>query len=259
MKKILSRRMFRKWFRCDSPSRRLVAALLAFSVTRNVLANPTGMTVQRGSATQHANGSTLTVNAGNNAVLNWQGFNIGSGETTVFNQPSSSSIVWNRINGQSPSQIYGNLQANGVVVLLNSSGFYFGPNSQVSAAGLVVSTANCLPPQNSGGSWEFNGPPPLISIVNYGQIKIGNGGNCFFIADQVENHGRIEAPGGNVGFAAGQTVTLCERADGRGMSMQVKLPQGSVDNRGNVVADRGVLALIAKVVKQTGVSQANCV
>ena len=172
---------------------------------------------------------------------------------------SASSIVWNRINGQSPSQIYGSLQANGVVVLLNSSGFYFGPNSYVSAAGLVVSTANCTPPQNGGGSWEFNGPPPLASIVNYGQIKIGNGGDCYFIADKVENHGTIEAPGGNIGFAAGQTVTLSERPDGRGMSMQVTLPQGSVDNYGNVVANGGTIALHARVVNQNGLVQANSV
>ncbi len=159
--------------------RRAVALLATFSFTLNVLANPTGMTVQRGNATLSANGSQLTINAGNNSVINWQSFNIAAGETTTFNQPNAGSIVWNRIGGQSASQIYGNLNANGVVILLNSSGFYFGPNSFVSAAGLVVSTANCQPPQNSGGSWEFNGPPPLASIVNYGTIKIGDGGDMF--------------------------------------------------------------------------------
>ena len=102
------------------------------------------MTVQRGSATATTNGSQLTVTASRNASLNWQSFNIAAGETTIFQQPSSTSIVWNRINDQNPSQIYGSLQANGIVVLLNSSGFYFGPHSFVSAAGLVVSTANCV-------------------------------------------------------------------------------------------------------------------
>ena len=218
-------------FRRDSWLRRAVAAASLFVFTRNALANPTGMTVQSGNATFTFNGSQLTVNAGNNAVLNWQSFNIAAGETTTFNQPSASSIVWNRINNnQGASQIYGSLHANGVVVLLNSSGFYFGPNSFVSAAGLVISTANCTPPQNSGGSWQFNGPPPLMSIVNYGTIKIGNGGDCYLIADKVENHGDIETAGGNIGLAAGQTVTLSERPDGRGMSMNVTLPQGSVDN-----------------------------
>ena len=248
-----------KTFRRDSLLRRAVALAATFSFAANVLANPTGMTIQSGNATLTVNGSQLTVNAGNGAVLNWQSFNIGAGEMTTFNQPNAGSIVWNRIGSQSASQIYGTLHANGVVVLLNSSGFYFGPNSFVSAAGLVVSTANCLPPQNAGGSWVFNGPPPLASIVNYGQIKIGNGGDCFLIADKVENHGGIATDGGNIGLAAGQTVTLSERPDGRGMSMNVTLPQGSVDNYGNLIADGGTIALNAKVVNQNGLIQANSV
>jgi len=237
----------------------LMPGTVLFLFTRPAMANPTGMTVQSGTASFTVNGSQFTVNVGNNAQLNWQSFNIASGEKTIFNQPSASSVVWNRINDQNPSQIYGSLQANGVVVLLNSSGFYFGPNSFVSAAGLVVSTANCTPPQNAGGAWVFNGPPPLASIVNYGQIKIGNGGDCFFIADKVENHGSVEVPGGSIGFAAGQMVTLSERPDGRGMSMNVLLPQGSVDNYGNVIADGGTIALNARVVNQNGLLQANSV
>jgi filamentous hemagglutinin family protein len=232
------------------------AALL---LTRATHANPTGLTVQSGTASATTSGSTLNVIAGNNAILNWQSFNIATGEKTIFNQPGAASVVWNHINDQNPSQIYGSLQANGIVVLLNSYGFYFGPNSFVSAAGLVVSTASCTPPQNAGGAWEFNGPPPLASIVNYGQIKIGNGGDCFFIADKIENHGTVEADAGSVQFAAGQTVTLSERPDGRGMSMAVKLPQGSVDNYGNVIADGGTIALNAKVVNQDGLLQADSV
>ncbi len=238
---------------------RLTAATVLMAFSANVLALPTGFTVQSGNATISVNGSQFTINAGNNAQLNWSTFNLANGESAIFNQPSSSSIVWNRVNDPHPSQIYGSIQANGVVVLLNSSGFYFGPNSFVSAAGLVVSTANCVPPQNAGGSWEFNGPPPLASIVNFGTIKIGNNGSAFLIADKVENYGNVEAPGGTVGFAAGQTVTLSERPDGRGMSMNVTLPKGSVNNYGNIIADSGVVALNAKVVNQDGLIQANSV
>ena len=238
---------------------RVMPGIIFLLLTRQTEANPTGMTVQSGSASASVSGSRLTVTAGNNAVLNWQSFNIAAGETTVFNQPSAQSIVWNHIGGQSPSQIYGSLQANGIVVLLNSSGFYFGPNSFVSAAGLVVSTANCAPPQNAGGTWTFNGPPPLASIVNYGQIQVGHGGSCYLIADQVDNHGSIEAPGGSVGLASGKTVMLSERPDGRGMSMNVTLPQGSVNNYGTLVADAGTIALNAKVVNQNGLIQANSV
>src|SRR5487761_2399165 len=245
--------------RRDSIFCRVITGLLALGFAANGLANPAGLTVGRGSGSAQQNGSHLTVTASQNAVLNWNSFNIAAGETTTFIQPSATSIVWNRINDKNPSQIFGSLQANGVVVLLNSSGFYFGPNSFVSAAGLVVSTANCAPPENSGGTWEFNGPPPLASIINYGHIQVGHGGSAFLIADQIENHGTIEAPGGSVGLAAGQTVLLSERPDGRGMSLQVTLPQGSVDNAGNLIADGGTISLNAKVVNQNGILQANSV
>ena len=245
--------------RRDSALCRVLTGLLVFGFAVNVLANPTGMTVGRGSASARQSGSHLTVTASQNAFLNWKSFNIAAGETTTFVQPSSSSIVWNRINDPNPSQIFGTIQANGVVVLLNSSGFYFGPNSFVSAAGLVVSTANCAPPENGGGTWEFNGPPPLASIINYGHIQVGNGGSAFLIADKIENHGTIEAPGGTIGLAAGQTILLSERPDGRGMSLQVMLPEGSVDNYGNLIADAGTIALNAKVVNQNGTLQANSV
>jgi len=254
-----NRIVMRIWYR-HSLFRRLVTAVLMLGVALDATANPTGMTVHGGSATATSSGSQLTVTTtSQSTLLNWQSFNIAAGETTIFQEPSTTSIVWNQINNANPSQIYGSLQANGIVVLLNSSGFYFGPNSFVSAAGLVVSTANYIPPQNSGGGWEFNGPPPLASIVNYGQINIGQGGSAFLIADHVENHGTISAPGGTVGLAAGQTVLLSDRPDGRGMSMQVTLPSGSVDNEGRLIADGGTIAMHAQVVNQNGFIQANSV
>jgi len=239
----------------------LVTGAAVFGLVLEAPANPTGLSVPPGSAMPPIQQTPLQLNitVGNNAVLNWQHFNIAAGETTIFQQPSAQSIVWNRINDPNPSQIFGSLQANGVVVLLNSSGFYFGPNSFVSAAGLVVSTAQYVPPENGGSGWQFNGPPPLASIVNYGRISVGQNGSAFLIADQIENHGTIEAPGGTIGLAAGQTVLLSDRPDGRGMSLQVKLPQGSVDNYGNLVADAGTIALNAKVINQDGMVQANSV
>jgi filamentous hemagglutinin family protein len=234
------------------------AVILIFGLACNVIANPTGMTVSSGSATASQNGSQLTVTASQNAFLNWQSFNIAAGETTIFQQPSAQSIVWNQINDKNPSQIFGSLQANGVVVLMNSSGFYFGPNSFVSAAGLVVSTAQNMP-QNSGGAWEFNGPPPTASIVNYGKIKIDGGGSAFLIAENVANFGDIVAPGGTIGIAAGQDVLVSERPDGRGLSMKVTLPEGAVDNEGHLVADAGTISVNAQTVNQNGFVQANSV
>jgi filamentous hemagglutinin family protein len=238
----------------------LVACQLSLVTSYEALANPAGMTVSSGLATVSQNGPQMTISTSPFAMLNWQSFNIAANETTIFNQPSIYSVVVNRINDQSPSQIYGSLQANGVVVLMNASGFYFGPNSFVHAGGgLIVSTANCIPPQNTGGSWEFNGPPPLSSIINFGKIDVGAGGSAYLIANNVFNYGSIDAPGGEVGLAAGQQVLLSQRPDGRGLSMQVNLPEGSVDNYGHITADAGTIAMNARTVNQDGMLQANSV
>jgi filamentous hemagglutinin family protein len=104
----------------------LTTAVLVIGIALNAMANPTGMTVASGSAIAQSSGSQLTITTSQSAFLNWQSFNIGAGETTIFNQPSASSIVVNNIHDANASQIYGSLQANGIVVLMNPNGFYFG-------------------------------------------------------------------------------------------------------------------------------------
>ena len=237
----------------------LVTCHLSLVTSYEVLANPTGMTVGSGTATLSQSGPQLTIRTSQNANLNWQSFNIAAGETTIFQQPTAQSIVLNHINDPNPSQIFGSLQANGIVVLMNSAGFYFGPNSYVKTGGLIVSTVNCIPPQNTGGSWQFNGPPPAASIINYGKINVVNGGPAFLVAENVANFGDITAPGGTIGIAAGQDVLVSERPDGRGLSMKVNLPEGSVDNEGHLVADAGTISVNAQVVNQNGFVQANSV
>ena len=62
-------------------------------------------------------------------VVDWQSFNIAANETVNFIQPGTSSAVLNRINNQLPSEIFGSLNANGLVFLMNQSGIIFGENS----------------------------------------------------------------------------------------------------------------------------------
>ena len=81
----------------------LAAALAAIGLP--ALANPQGAQVVQGTATLEQKDKTLTVTTSNGAVINWQQFNIGVGETTRFVQPSVSSQVLNRVLSGSPSQI----------------------------------------------------------------------------------------------------------------------------------------------------------
>ena len=54
-------------------------------------------------------------------------------------------------------------------------------------------------------------------------------------------------------------MLLSERADGRGLSAQVTLPTGSVNNSGQLVADAGTILASAQVVNQNGLVEANSV
>lgn len=234
--------------------------VLASFLPIGALGNPQGPAVQSGAVSISTTGANTQIIASHNAVLQWQSFNLAHGESATFVQPSASSVVWNHILGGNPSEIHGSISANGVVVLMNQAGFYFGPSSFVSAAGLIVSTAQPTPIESSAGLfWQFNGTPPDAAIINYGHLQVGQGGSAFLIADRIENHGSITAPEGSIGLAAGRDVLLSERPDGRGLSAQVRIPSGSIDQSGRLVADAGAIALQARVVNQSGLLQANAI
>ena len=123
-------------------------------------ANPAGGSAAQGTASFTSSGSQLTVATSANAFINWQSFNIAAGETTTFAQPSSASVVWNRINDPNASQILGTLNANGYVVLQNPAGFYIGGAAAINTHGLIMTTAPTpMPDLSSGGAWQFNTPP----------------------------------------------------------------------------------------------------
>jgi filamentous hemagglutinin family protein len=226
----------------------------------STFANPTGLTVVSGSATAQQIGAQLNITTSQSALLNWSSFNIRPGETTTFIQPSANSIAINLIGGASPSQIFGNLNANGTVILANTHGFYFGPNSMISVGGsFIATTAPLAPDFGAGSAWTFTGMPPLASIVNYGQIQVGSGKSLFLIAEQIENHGELNAPGGDIGLYAGENILVSDRPDGRGLSATVQVPSGSVNNFGQITADAGTIALQARVVNQDGIIQADSV
>jgi filamentous hemagglutinin family protein len=236
---------------------------------------PVGGAVSQGAATINTSGSQLTVNQTSaNASITWSSFNIGSGATVTFNQPSASSVAWNNINDANPSQIFGSLNANGFVVLENANGFYIGGSASINTHGLGLTTAAA--PNLSlggGGAWQFDAPPPAASIINYGQINISGGGSLFLIANDIENRagidsqgnssvsrvGTLSAPGGQIGLYAGQQILLSVSPDGRGLSAKVTLPQGSVDNQGHLIADAGSIVAQAQTVNNTGLIQANSV
>src|SRR5262249_30340738 len=86
-------------------------ALLALGrmlTAQPVAAGPNGGTVVGGSATISGQGSSSVIinQSSGRAIINWNTFNIGAGESVRFNQPNSSSIALNRVTGGlGPSEI----------------------------------------------------------------------------------------------------------------------------------------------------------
>mgnify|MGYP002787200758 FL=1 len=74
------------------------------------------------------------------AVINWESFNIGKPEAVYFFQPSSSSAILNRVTGNTPSSIAGQINANGQVMLINPNGILLTPTSQVNVGSFLAST-----------------------------------------------------------------------------------------------------------------------
>lgn len=243
------------WARC------LLAVAAGGMLSWPARGNPSGARVTQGTATFNGLGTgNLTISTSQNAFINWQNFDINPGETTTFNQPSASSVVWNQIGSASPSEIWGNLNANGYVILQNPNGFDVHVGASIAAHGLVMTTASPsqMPDLSSGGAWVFNAAPPSAKIINYGAISVDKNSSAFLIANDVENNGTISAPQGNIGLYAGQSVLVSTRPDGRGLSARVTLPAGLVDNTGKLVADGGAIVMnAAQVVNNGGTIQAN--
>ena len=236
-------------------------ALLALAAwTPASRANPEGLAVVSGCASAWTNGSHLSLTVSSDAVLDWRRFNLEPGDVTTIHQPSADSVVWICIDDPENSRVDGILHANGRVILLNQSGFYFGANSAVHAASLIVSS---VPLKNSVAP-DFTSKARFdavsgSTIVMHGQMEAAPDGSVILVAEDIQNHGVMRAPGGVVRLCAGKEVLLSEWPDGCGLSASVRLPAGSIDNTGQLIADAGTVALHAQVVNQNGDIQANSV
>ena len=170
--------------------------------------NPVGGTIRSGSATISQGGGTLTiVQSTPRLSLDWRDFSIAAGEVTRFVQPNSRSIALNRVTSGNPSLLYGTLQANGRVFLLNPNGILVGPSGVINTRSFMGSTLDA-PDERffKGGKLTLSGDS-TAPIRNEGTIS-ALGGSVYLVAHTVENAGSIHAPQGHVGLAAGSEVIV---------------------------------------------------
>lgn len=182
------------------------------------------------------------------ALLEWQTMNVGKKTVLNFDQSKGGAdsgkwIAFNQIKDTSgnPTQILGNIKADGQIYLINTNGIIFGGSSQVNAKAL---TASSLPinvnliergilnnpdaqflfsglaiPAGINGTPAFTPEAPLTADGKYGDVVVQKGailksptnsakvgGRITLVGPNVTNEGSISTPDGQAILASGLQV-----------------------------------------------------
>jgi filamentous hemagglutinin len=198
-------------------------------VSGNITTDPTKWTGAKLPTQTVKNGKTkVTIKqTEQQALLEWETFNIGKNTTLTFDQKKGGEnvgqwIAFNKVNDPSanPTQILGNIKAKGQVYIINPNGIIFGGSSQVNARGL---TASSLPintnliergllnnpdaqflfsgldmPSGSNGTPSFTAEKPLDSSGKYGDVTVEKGAVLKSPSNSAKVGGRIMLVGPNV-------------------------------------------------------------
>ncbi|MBW7900056.1 MAG: filamentous hemagglutinin N-terminal domain-containing protein [Rhodocyclaceae bacterium] len=209
---------------------------------------PSGGQVVAGQAGIRQSGNRMTVDqASSRAVIDWQGFDIGSQAAVHFNQPSADAVALNRVLAGDASRIHGQLTANGQVWLVNPKGVIFGAGSRVSVGGLVASTMDITNADFMAGKAVFDRDGAIGGIENHGQITAADGGLVALLAPAVKNDGIVSARLGKVVLAAGERIALDIDADGLlSVAVDPAAVKTLIENRQLIVADGGEVVMTGR-------------
>ncbi|MGE3535248.1 MAG: filamentous hemagglutinin N-terminal domain-containing protein, partial [Parachlamydiales bacterium] len=206
----------------------------------SLFSNPQGFDLKSGDAVLSTpNPSTLSIHTSNQAIINWESFSISQGEITRFVMPGKESAVLNRVVGGNLSEIYGHLEANGKVFLINPKGIIFGEDAQINAASFFASTLDALDIDFlKGAEIAFCGDSKS-SIINMGTISAWDG-DVALIAYHIDNQGVLEARHGVAALAAGTNILLSPQGNQRilirACSIEKNEEAVGINNSGTITA-----------------------
>ena len=202
------------------------------------------------------------------AILDWGSFNIGARAEVDFDQKNSSWVCLNRIFDQNASQILGTLNATGQVYLINQNGILFGKNSQVNVHTMIASSLDITNNNFENGVLAFQAEDYQgtglnsylnSSVINQGTITTDAFGAVFLLAPNVENDGAITTLAGQIGLAAGDTVSLLNTnitSSRVALVVDVEQTAGDAVNNGQMLANTGLIGMYGENVDQYGTVEA---
>ncbi len=165
--------------------------------------------------------------------LKWEKFNVLANEKVVFNQPNENSCVLNQILSE-PSKIFGSIESNGKVFLLNQKGILFGKDAKINVASFMASTLNIenIDSYFENGQMEFQGGNGFI--INLGTIEALKG-DVYLISKNIENRGKILSDTGNIALGCGDKIVI-KPQESQKLYIESGLEDAMINNCGSIKA-----------------------
>ncbi|CAM8292521.1 Autotransporter-associated beta strand repeat [Candidatus Methylopumilus universalis] len=229
---------------------------------------PVNGQVVSGDALVETSGTVLNINqTSQRAILSWDTFNVGQDATVNFNQPNASASTLNRIGGQSPSKIFGKINATGEVILQNSAGVYISKSGRLDVGSITATSHSISNDDYLNGQYHYDRNGARGSVVNEGTIHSSLKGYVALLAPEVRNSGLIMAQMGTVVMAAGERVTLNFDSNSHLASITTtpSTINTLIENKSAVTVSGGTIILSAKalntlvsgLIKQSGTLNAS--
>ena len=243
------------------------AVILVFLFNIPVYAAPNGANVVHGNVNISQSGSNTIINQNTDkAIINWNSFDVNKGESVLFNQNSSSSIILNRVTNGLPTNIFGNISANGNVFILNQAGVLVGNGASINTNSFLAGAANINDNDFIAGKYNFYGAQG--NVINNGSIKVQDGGYAVLMGKNVENNGLISAKLGKIYLSSGETFRMdMSGNDLIGVEVEKGITDAYISNTGHIQAEGGTIIMTAKnasdvirqAVNNTGVIDASSI
>lgn len=163
---------------------RMKAAFLATAIAltlsgSSAYAMPEGGSVAAGSVTGLTNGTVAsggTLTATSDAIINWNSFNIGNGETLNLN--TANYAMLNRVTGTGISTLAGILNQTGTntAILVNPNGIVISGTGVINAGNMILTTLALSDSQflngNTATFTQSGSTPALLSVENGAKLNV---------------------------------------------------------------------------------------
>ncbi|OUR90608.1 hypothetical protein A9Q81_19185 [Gammaproteobacteria bacterium 42_54_T18] len=227
----------------------LSVVVFLLCLPKSLYALPEGAQVVGGDASVSQLGDVLTIQQNSQQTsINFEGFSIAQHETVNIFQPNSDAIALGRVLGGNPSEIFGNLNANGQFFLINPSGILFGENASVNVGGLVATTLSLSDDDFFAGLYQFQSMDGVGGgVVNNGSIHVEPGGYLALISNTVTSNGELASDNGLVQLTSADQVTIVFSESLPALAVDKATYQGLVSNNGKIQVGEGMVVMSAAV------------